>query len=95
MALPFSQKLAAGWLLSGTLHEMPAELRAVVDKGFLYHNAKKVADDRRENNLPVSKQEADQETLSAKISRWHTRSTTRNMRSRGWDRPPGNGKEGR
>src|SRR5271166_1186010 len=37
------------WLLSGTLHEMPAELRALVDKGFLYHNAKKIADDRRQN----------------------------------------------
>ncbi len=54
------------WLLSGTLHEMPAELRALVDKGFLYHNAKKIADDRRKNERPLSEEEANEETVTRK-----------------------------
>jgi len=54
------------WLLSGTLHEMPAELRALVDKGFLYHNAKKIADDRRQNKLALSEEEANGETVTRK-----------------------------
>jgi len=54
----------ASWVATGHIADIPAELRTLAEKGFRYRDAKRVADDRRENDVRLSEKEADEETTT-------------------------------